>query len=140
MIIEEIKKANLQAMRDKNANLRAIYGVVINKHLQATINARTAGKEVDDAEMIRILQKTIKELTEEAENYAKVGNSVKVNEINEQKEVLEKFLPQMMGEEEIKKIILSLEDRSIPFVMKYFKQNYDGKCEMRTVQNVLRSL
>lgn len=140
MIIEEIKKANLQAMRDKNANLRAIYGVVINKHLQATINARAAGKEVDDAEMIRILQKTIKELTEEAENYAKVGNTAQVNEINEQKEVLEKFLPQMMSEEEIKKVILSLEDRSIPFVMKYFKQNYDGKCEMRTVQNVLRSL
>lgn len=140
MIIDEIKKANLQAMRDKNANLRAIYGVVINKHLQATINARTSGKEVDDAEMTRILQKTIKELGEEAENYAKVGNTAHVDEINQQKAVLERFLPKMMSEEEIKEVILSLEDRSVPFVMRYFKQNYDGKCDMRTVQGVLRSL
>ena len=60
MIIDEIKKANLQAMRDRNANLRAIYGIIINKYMQATINGRTSGKEVDDIEVVRILQKKIK--------------------------------------------------------------------------------
>lgn len=140
MIIDEIKKANLQAMRDRDSNLRAIYGVVLNKHLQATIDARTSGKSVDDAEMVRILQKTIKELTEEAENYGKVGNTAESEKILAQRKVLEGFLPQMMSEEEVKAVILSLEDRSIPFVMRYFKQNHDGKCDMRTVQTVLKSL
>ena len=31
MIIEEIKKANVQAMKNKDQNLRSIYSVVINK-------------------------------------------------------------------------------------------------------------
>ena len=46
----------------------------------------------------------------------------------------------MMSEEEIRTIILSLEDKSIGAVMKYFKQNYAGKCEMKTVQEVLKNV
>ena len=46
----------------------------------------------------------------------------------------------MLENDEIKEIILSLPDKSIPFVMKYFKQNYNGKCDMRNVQEVLKSL
>lgn len=140
MIIDEIKKSNLQAMRDKDSNLRAIYGIVINKHLQATINARTTGKEVDDVEMVRILQKTIKELEEEKENYNKANNREQASKIEQQRVVLEKFLPQMMSEEEVKRVILSLADRSVPSVMRHFKEHYNGKCDMRTVQTVLKSL
>lgn len=140
MIIEEIKKSNLQAMRDKDSNLRAIYGIVINKHLQATINARTSGKEVDDIEMVKILQKTIKELEDERENYNKANNQQQAKKIEQQRVVLEQFLPQMMSEEEVKKVILSLSDRSIPTVMRHFKEHYSGKCDMRTVQTILKSL
>lgn len=140
MIIDEIKKANIQAMRDKNANQRAIFSILINKHLQATINSRTSGAGVDDAEMIRILQKTIKELEEEAENYKKVGNQTKHLEILEQKKTVEKFLPSMMSAAEIRKIIIELPDKSLPFVMRYFKEHYNGKCDMKTVQEVLKSI
>lgn len=140
MIIDEIKKANIEAMKAHDQNLRAIYSVLISKHMQASINARTTGASVDDAEMIRIIQKTIKELEEESANYDKVGNKEKAENILKQKEVISKFLPQMMGADEIKKIILSLEDKSVPSVMRHFKANYNGKCEMKLVQEVLKSL
>ena len=40
MIIDEIKKDNIQAMKDKNTLARAIYGVVMNKVLLANIEAK----------------------------------------------------------------------------------------------------
>ena len=46
----------------------------------------------------------------------------------------------MLSADEIKSIILSLEDRTIPVVMKHFKANYNGQCDMRLVQEVLKSL
>ena len=46
----------------------------------------------------------------------------------------------MMSEEEIKEVILSLADRSVPNVMKHFKSNFAGKCDMRKVQEVLKGL
>lgn len=138
MIIDEIKKDNVQAMKDKNVVARTIFGVVTNKHLLQSIEKRKAGGEMTDADMVAILQKTIKELTEEAENYAKVGNASQVEEINAQKAILEKYLPQMMSEDEIRNIIANMEDKSMPSIMKHFKANYAGKVDMQLVNKIAR--
>jgi len=140
MIIDEIKKDNIQAMKDKNALARAIYGVVMNKVLLASIEAKKDGKEVDDVAVVQILQKTIKELTEERENYLKAGNNIEADNIAVQKEILTKYLPQMLSEEEVRNIIATLEDKSIPSIMKHFKANYAGKVDMGVVNRVARSL
>lgn len=140
MIIEEIKKANIQAMKDKDTLARAIYSVIMNKHLMATVDARTSGEEVEDADMVRIIQKTIKELEEERDNYARVGNAEEVKNIEYQKSLIEKYLPTLLSEEEIKTIIMTLDDKTVPSVMRHFKTNYNGKCDMKVVSNVLKSL
>ena len=138
MIIDEIKKDNVQAMKDKNTIARTIYGVVVNKYMLANIEKRKTGGELTDADMVAILQKTIKELTEEAENYAKVGNTAQVEEINAQKQVLEKYLPKMMSEDEIRNIIANMDDKSMPSIMKHFKTNYAGKVDMQLVNKIAR--
>ena len=138
MIIDEIKKDNVQAIKDKNMVARAILGVAISKHLALSIEKRKEGVEMTDADMVAILQKTIKELNEEAENYVKVGNSTQAEEIKTQKAMLEKYLPQMLSEDEIKAIIDGMEDKSIPSVMKHFKANYAGKVDMQLVNKIAR--
>jgi len=140
MIIDDIKKANIQAMKDKNKQARDIYSIIMNKYLLASVESRTSGKEVTDADMVKIITKTIKELTEEEENYKKVGNNEKAADIAKQKSIIEVYLPKMLGENEIKGIIEKLEDKSVPNVMKYFKMNYNGKCDMKVVSDVLKSL
>lgn len=140
MIIDEIKKDNVQAMKDKNALARAIYGVVMNKVLLAQIELKKDGKELVDADVVQILQKTIKELTEEKENYIKAGNTAEAENIEAQKRIIEKYLPQMMSEDEIKAEINKLADKSIPSVMKHFKANFAGKVDMGLVNRVARSL
>ena len=140
MLINEIKKANIQAMKDKDAVARSIYSVILNKIMLESIKKREKGEEVLDADVSNILQKTIKELSEEKENFAKVNNTAEVEKINAQIEIASKYLPKMLSKEEIAEIINSLDDKSIPSVMKHFKANYNGKCDMRMVQEVLKSL
>lgn len=140
MLYEKIKQANVQAMKDKDTVARSIYSVLLNKIMLENIKKREKGQEVDDADISNILQKTIKELSEEKENYSKVGNEKQVQEISRQIEIASSYLPKMMSSEEIANVISSLPDKSIPFVMKHFKQNYNGKCDMRQVQEVLKSL
>lgn len=140
MIIDEIKKENIQAMKDKNALARAIYGVVTNKVMLLNIELKKDGKELADSDVVQILQKTIKELTEEKENYIKAGNMNEAENVEKQKEMLVKFLPQMLSEEEIKNIIAGMEDKSIPSVMKHFKAEYAGKVDMGLVNKIARSL
>ena len=140
MLYDEIKKANVQAMKDKDAAARSIYSVVLNKIKLEEIRKREKGDEITDADISNILQKSIKELSEEKENYLKVGNNDAAKNTASQIATVEKHLPKMMSDEEIKEVIMSLDDKTIPSVMKYFKTNYNGKCDMRKVQEVLKGM
>lgn len=140
MIIDEIKKENIQAMKDKDAVARSLYSVLLNKVKLEEIKKREGGQALTDGDVASVLQKLIKELKEEKEGYEKAGRSESVAELERQLSIVERFMPKMLSAEEIKTIILSLEDKSIPVVMKHFKANYNGQCDMRLVQEVLKSL
>ncbi len=138
MLIDEIKKDNVQAMKDHDSVARAIFGVVMNKVLLNSIELKKDGKEQADSDVVQIIQKTIKELKEERENYIKVKNETEAENIAKQIEIISKYLPKMMTEDEIKSVINSLEDKSIPSVMKHFKANYAGKVDMSLVSKIAR--
>ena len=138
MLLDEINKANVQAMKDHDALARAIYGVVKNKILLFSIEAKKDGREVVDADIVQIIQKTIKELNEEKENYIKAGNAVEAENIEKQKQMIEVYLPKMLTEDEIREIIANMEDKSMPSVMKKFKSEYAGKVDMGLVNKIAR--
>ena len=140
MIEEQIKKANIQAMKDKDTVARSFYSVLMNKFLLEKIAKGSRETALADADASNIIQKTIKELNEEKENYAKVGNDEEVAKLARQIEIASSYLPKMLSKDEIKNIILSLEDKSVPTVMKHFKANFNGQVDMRLVQEVLKSL
>lgn len=138
MIIDDIKKQNIVAMKEKNTNARNIYSIIMNKYLLASIELRSKGTEISDVDMIHIIQKTIKELDEEYENYSKVNNTTEMSNITAQKEILSQYLPKMLSIDEIKQIIDTLEDKSVPAVMKHFKLNYAGKVNMADVSKAMK--
>jgi uncharacterized protein YqeY len=138
MLIDQIKKANIEAMKAKDADRRAIYSIVITRY-QTLATSGKAG-ELGDADVIQIIQKLGKELDEEKEGYVKAGRSESAAKIDAQKEAIASFLPKQLSEEEIREIIAALPDKSIPLVMKHFSANYKGQCDMGLVSKVARSL
>ena len=140
MIIDEIKKANMQALKEHDDAKRTAYSTAMNKYMLATIELKAQGKPVQDSDMVQVLQKTIKELDEEEEFYKKANRTQDVESIEKQKSALAEFLPKMISKAEIKAQIEALPDKSIGAVMKFFKANFAGKCDMKEVQEVLKSL
>lgn len=140
MLIDTIKKENMLALKNKDSNKRAVLSIIINKYMVLGYEAKANGKELTDVDLIQIINKTLKELEEEKASYLKAGREESANNIDEQIKCISAYLPKMMSEDEIKEVILSLDDKSVPNVMKHFKQNYAGKCDMGLVNKVLRSL
>ena len=138
MILDEIKKDNVIAIKEKNANARAILSILMNKALLEQVKKREKGEQVTDVDMVAILQKTVKELTDEMQNYAKVNNTQQVEVIEKQIQIVKKYLPRMLSIEEIKEIIEPMPDKSVPTVMKKFKAEYAGKVDMKDVQTVIK--
>lgn len=140
MLIDEIKKANMYALKDKDSVARGIYSVIMNKYLLVTVDKREKGSEPTDEDLIQIIMKTLKELADEKEGYQKVGNEAKVNDIIHQEEILKKYLPKMLSEEEIREEIAKMDDKSMPSIMKHFKANFQGKVDMSLVSKIAKSL
>ena len=140
MLIDTIKKENMLALKNKDENKRAVLSVIINKYMIAGYEAKAKAKELSDDDLLKIISKQVKELEEEKDSYVKANREDSVKKIEEQINVISSYLPKLLSEEEIKSIILSLEDKSIPSVMKYFKTNYANKVDMGVVNKVLKSL
>lgn len=138
MLIDEIKKASLQAMKDHDAESRAAYSMVISRY-QALLTSGKGG-EITDKDVIAILIKFAKELDEEKQGYVAAGRQESAQALAKQCAAIERFLPKLLSEGEIKSIILGLEDKSIPSVMKHFKAHYDGQVDMGVVSRVARAL
>lgn len=140
MILEEINKANVQAFKDKNALVKDVISVIKARAKLLEVDKRVKGEVLTDADVAILIQKLIKEYEESVENYKKVNNLAEVEYIEKQIDFCKGFLPKTLSKEEIKNVILGLDDKSIPSVMKHFKTNYAGGVDMREVQEVLKSL
>ena len=138
MLIDEIRKASMQAMKDHDADARAAYSMVISRY-QALLTSGKGG-EITDKDVIAILIKFSKELEEERKGYLDAGRAESAESLARQCDAIAHFLPKLLSEEEIKAIILGLEDRSIPAVMKHFKAHYDGQVDMGVVSRIARTL
>ena len=140
MQIEDFKKIKIEAMKARDKDAVTALNALINKLMLLSIERRAAGAEMTDADVTQVMQKTINELIEEREGFLKAGRSETVASLDNQLATVKKYLPKMLTEEEIKEIILSLPDKTTPFVMKHFKANYAGKADMRLVGTVLKSI
>ncbi len=140
MILDKINEANLTAFKNKDTLTKDIISVIKSRAKLIEVEKRVSGTEITDADVVGLIQKLIKELEEQTQNYLKVNNTQEAENIQAQINFCKGFLPQMLSKEQIKTIILGLEDKTIPFVMKHFKANYTGACDMKEVQEVLKSL
>lgn len=139
MNLEELKKDKIQAMKAKEADAVTAYNALISR-LMLMATDPNHGKEISDADIVSAASKTEKELLEERENFEKAGRAETVTSLDRQIATIRKYIPAMMSAEEIEEVIRSLPDKSVPVVMKHFKTNYAGKCDMKLVNETLRKM
>jgi len=138
MIFEDLQKANIETMKNHDKVAHEIVSLVFGKCKNEAIDKGYADRKLPDNEVLRIIQKTIKELEEEKLAFEKAERAEKVEVLKAQMELLNKYLPKQLSEDEIRAIIASLEDKKIPSVMKYFKANYQGQVDNSLVSKIAK--
>lgn len=139
MLIDDIKKAKMQAMKNHDEDAKTSISMLVSSYLLLDVENRTKGKTTTDQDVISLIQKSIKSLQEEQKMYLENNRQENVKSLDNQIKAIKVFLPEMMSEEEIKKIIESLSDKSIKNVMSTFKKDYAGKVDMSLVSKIAKS-
>jgi len=106
MIRDDIKAATIAAMkggdRDTTGTLRLVQAAIKNRDIEA----RTGGAPKDDDALVtEVLQKMVKQRRESAELYRKGGRDDRAEAEENEIKIIEKFLPQQLGDEEANRLI-----------------------------------
>lgn len=99
-VMDDLKKAMLAKDEKSLRSLRAIKAAIIQAK-----TAEGAGGQIKDEEEIKLLQKLVKQRKDSLEIYEKQGREDLASKEREEIEVIEKFLPKQLSEEELKDII-----------------------------------
>ena len=110
---------------------------------QFEVDERT---EVDDAKVISILTKMVKQRKDSAKIYTEAGRQDLADKENAEIEILNRYLPQMMSAEEIKTVVEATIAETgasgmadMGKVMGVLKTRLTGKADMGEVNKVLKA-
>ncbi len=134
-------KAALKA-RDKErlSTLRLLLAEIKNEKIRA-------GKEVDDDTFARLVKKALKQRKDSAEQYRKGDRRELAAKEEREAEILVAYLPQQVGEAEIRGAIEELVaaeelsgPRAIGVVMKAMMARFGGSADGKTVNRIAREV
>ena len=140
MILDEIKLDSVNALKESRKTDRSVLTTLLSQIKNKEVELRAKGQNLADADIVSVIQKFTKELQDEIDAFNKAGRKEKVLELEGQLALVKSYLPKMLTEDEIKSIILGLDDKSIKNVMTHFKTNYAGQVDMSLVSKIARSI
>ena len=94
-----------EALKSKDKKTYPTLRLIVSAIKDAEIAGRSKGqKDIKDSDIIALLKKMIKQRNESCEVYKKAGRTELLENENREIEVINKFLPDQLSEEETKKI------------------------------------
>ena len=130
MLIERIKKDFLQAYKNKDFKLKNLLGLV---KWEILMIEKTKWK-VSDSEIIAIIKKLLKWINETIK-----FRKNNIEELLNEKNILEKYLPIQLTEDEIIKILSNKKLLNIWDTMKYFNINYKWKVDNKLLSKLFNN-
>ncbi len=104
-------------------------------------------KELTDEDVLKVLRKQEKKIKDSIEQYTKMGRDDLVSRESAQLKVIEKYLPSLMNEEEITKVVSRVISntnssgmQSMGFVMGSVMKELNGKADGNMVKDIVGRL
>mgnify|MGYP003323055478 CR=1 FL=1 len=138
-LIEEAVKVSMRARdKEKTSTLR----MAVSELKKEEIDTR---EEITDEVSIKILQRMIKQRKESMSQFNEAGRDELADKEASEIKILEEFLPDQLGEEEIKEIVANVINDSgasspqdMGQVMGLLKSKFQGNADMGVVSKIVK--
>ena len=138
-LIEEAVKVSMRARdKEKTSTLR----MAVSELKKEEIDTR---EEITDEVSIKILQRMIKQRKESMSQFNEAGRDELADKEASEIKILEEFLPDQLGEEEIKEIVANVindlsasSPQDMGQVMGLLKSKFQGNADMGVVSKIVK--
>jgi uncharacterized protein len=134
MLIETIRRD----MQDAKKNKETVKANLLSTLYAEIFTQSKSGKEMTEEDEIKIIRKFIKN-ADETLSFG-VNDDVK-KKLEEEKTILEAYLPKQLSKDEIDTIVSKMvsEGKSMKDIMPFFKENYSGRYDGRAVSEAVKA-
>ena len=151
MIRDDIKSAQIAAMKAGDKESRAAIGLIQAAIKNRDIEARTSGAPepgtaADDALVVEVLQKMVKQRRESIAMYESGGRQELADAEKAEVAVIERFLPEQMSEDETRAAILAIKTelgasgmKDMGRVMAELKARYASALDMSKASGLVKA-
>lgn len=145
----ELNTAMKDAMRAKNQTVLSTVRLINAAIKDRDIAARGQGKAdgIEDSEILSMLQSMIKQRQESAKTYCDAGREELAEREEAEIDVIKGFLPQQLGEDEVKEIIQTLIEetgasdiKDMGKIMGALKAKYAGQVDMGKAGGLVKQI
>ena len=157
MIIEEIKKDLISSLKEKNelasSSLRMVTSAIFNKEMEKRVSILESNPNIseeelkeslklNDEEVIGVIFSEIKKRRDSIAEFEKGGRSELALKEKQEIDILMKYMPKELTEEEIRKIVkeslLKIEIKDISHLMKEVVPQTRGKADGSLVAKIVK--
>ena len=141
-MVEQLEKDMIEAMKAKDKEKLTVIRMVKASLKQEQIDHK---KEINDDLLIDVVNKQIKMRKDSITEFEKGGRQDLIDATQAEIDILMKYLPEQLSEEEVKKIIDEIFEEVKPEgqkdmgkVMKEAQAKLKGKADMKEVSSIIR--
>lgn len=144
-LTDKINQDLKEAMKAKNAI--ALRGIRAVKAAILLANTDGSGEDLDKEKEIKLLQKLVKQRKDSYDIYVKQGREDLAVIEKEEIEIIEKYLPSQMSEDELKSAIQDIIQstgassmKDMGMVMGQANKQFAGKADGKTIATIIKAL
>ena len=145
MLLIDIKKEIVSAMKEKDQlKLNTLRSIVTACTNYLVANGKMPSDEIMDDEVLDVIKKLYKQRKDALKQYTDLGEKERADVEEQEAKLLEKYLPEQMGEDEIRKIVENIKtSKSIDNkgeLMKESMKELKGKADGGTVSKIVNDV
>ena len=143
-IQEDIKSALKGGDKKKLSISRYLSSELKNYLIKENLDRELS--KISDDNFYKIVKTQVKQKRESLEFAEKVGDSVKVDDLNYDIDYLNSFLPKLMGEKETHQIIMDIIDKNkftskdFGRIMGILKKDYNNKIDLNSASKLVKNI
>ncbi len=146
MLYDQISKDMVEAMKNKEKDTVSTLRLLKSAIDLYLINNKMDRHEASDEVVIEVISKQVKTHKESIEQFKAGNRQDLIDGLNREIELLSKYLPEQLSEEELNKIIDEVFDKIKPTsmkdmgsIMKELKPLVTGKADMKEVNAIIKN-
>lgn len=148
-ISEAVKTAMKSGDKRRLSTLRLIQAAIQDRDIAARVDAKgqsTGQDKIDDAELLQLLQKMIKQRRESVKMYGEAGRTELAEQEQSEIDIIEEYLPKQMSETEITAAVTTIVEeigasslKDMGRTMSALKERYAGQMDFGKASAVVKT-